>query len=640
MKYFLAVCASVFLISGSVFAQQGKFLKHTVVKGETITQIAQKYKVTPFDIYKLNPDSKSGVQPNSVLIIPTVAPTAKEKTTSNPKTITHEVVTKETLYSIADKYNVTVEDLEKANVTDLKEGLKVGQTIVIPGKNGMKTSETKSEKTVYHEVLASETKWAIANKYGLTVEQLEKQNPEIVENLPVGFKLLISGKASKSVVVKEKIVKSEEVKKPKAIDYVNYEVKPKETLYSLTKMFGMTPEELTSLNPELANGLKDGMVLKIPANVSIGNNSKKEFVDLSKSIKSQDKKQLVLLLPFNISKLENDSINSTAAKLKKDKFLNMTLDFYSGALMAIDSAKTLGLNINVKILDSQETKNTSNVVNLVQQNNLQNANAIIGPFYQANVEKTAELVNANNVPVISPLSKETGKSFSNLYQSMPPNDLVRSAMFDYMRSKEGNIVAVIDAKKTAIKQYIIDNQKGVKLVGLNEKGIVVADSLKKILVKNKMNFVIMDSQKTGMILATTNAMLGLMTEYQVQLVILEANPALDFEEIALSRLTKLKMLYPSLTRENETPDAVVFEKEYKKKNKIFPSQYATRGFDITFDTLLRLSQDKSFEETIGNVATEQVENKFDYNKNTSEGYTNKGVYILYYDTDLTIKEAR
>lgn len=639
MKYFLAVCVSVFLMSCSASAQQGKYLKHTVAKGETVTQIAQKYKVTPFDIYKLNPDSKNGVQPNSVLLIPTATQKATENTNSNTKSKTHVVVAKDTWYSISKAYNVSVDDLEKANNVILSTDLRIGQVIIIPGKTGVKITGTKSENTVYHEVLPKETKYGIAKKYGLTLEQLEKQNPDIVNGLPIGYKLFISGKASKNGAVKDVIVITEEVKTPIIITYVNYEVKPKETIYSLTKMFGMTPEELISLNPELISGVKEGMILKIPATFSIANNVEKEFADLSKSISSNKKKDLVLLLPFNISKLESDTLNSTAARLKKDKFLNMTLDFYSGALMAIDSAKTLGLNINVKIFDSQETKNSSNIANLIQQKNLENADAIIGPFYQNNVEKVAELLNKNNVPVISPLSKDTGISYSNLYQSMPPTDFVRNAMFDYMRAKEGNIIAVISAKKGAIKQYITENQKDVKITGLNDKGSFAADSLKKLLVKGKMNYVIMESEKTQTIFAITNAMMSAMSEYQVQLVILEPNPTLDFEEIALSRLTKLKMLYPSLTRENETVEGMQFENAYKKKNKIFPSQYATRGFDVTFDTMLRLSQDKSFEETIGSVATEYVENKFNYNKKTAEGYTNTGVYILYYDTDLTIKEA-
>ena len=95
----------------------------------------------------------------------------------------------------------------------------------------------------------------------------------------------------------------------------------------------------------------------------------------------------------------------------------MTLDFYSGVLMAIDSARVLGLNIDVKIFDSNESKTTSNVANLIKNNNLQNADAVIGPFYQQNAEETAAILGVNKIPVISPLTKEIGNPFSNLYQT-------------------------------------------------------------------------------------------------------------------------------------------------------------------------------------------------------------------------------
>ena len=307
--------------------------------------------------------------------------------------------------------------------------------------------------------------------------------------------------------------------------------------------------------------------------------------------------------------------------------------------MAIDSAKVLGMNVDIKILDSQETKSTSNVATLVQQNNLQTMDAIVGPFYQTNVEKLAELVEPTITPVISPLSKDVGKKYSNLYQSMPSTELLRSSIFNFMRAKGGNIVAIIDNKKSSVKQYVQDMQKDVRIVGLSEKGTVVADSLKAVFQKDKLNYVVMASESTWMILATTSAMLAAQKEYQVQLVILEPNETLDFEEISLTRLTKLKLLYPSLSRPNETEEANQFDAKYKKLNKILPNQYAIRGFDVTFDTLMRLSQDKTFEETVQASPSDQIENKFDYVQNATYGYSNNGIYILYYDTDLTIKEA-
>ncbi|MGK4568865.1 LysM peptidoglycan-binding domain-containing protein [Flavobacterium sp. 3HN19-14] len=425
----------------------------------------------------------------------------------------------------------------------------------------------------------------------------------------------------------------------KKAEFVDYEVKPKETLYSLTKKTGLSQEELVKINPELKDGLKDGMTIKLPANITIVENTEKAVVGLAKTIKKQgEKKQLVLLLPFNISKIEGDTLNSTAARLKTDKFLNMTLDFYSGALMAIDSAKTLDLNIDVKILDSQETKSSSSVASLIQNNNLQNADVIIGPFYQANVEKTAELLGKTKVPVISPLSKEPGKSFSNLLQSMPSSELIKNGMLDYLRSKNGNMLAIVDPKKLSTKQFL-KNHKDVKLIGLNEKNQVIADSLSKKLVKGRKNYIILDSEKTGTILNALNVLITLSKDYEIQLVILEKNDTLDFEEIPLAKLAQLNLLYPSVTRDNDTPEATVFEKEYKEHNKIFPNQYATRGFDVVLDAMLRLSQEQSFSETIDTMASEQVENKFEYEKRAAGGYANKAFYILYYDTDLSVKEA-
>ena len=333
----------VFGFTCSVFGQN--YTKHTVVAGETITQIAQKYKVTPYDIYKLNPDSQNGIQLNSILLIP--------KSVAKP------------------------------------------------------TSTAAVSKLITHEVLPKETKYGIANKYGISVEELERQNPEIATNLPIGFQLKINGNVPKNappkvVIPAEKpIVKSENT--------FEYTVKQGETLYGLTKLFAISSDKLVALNPTLSEGVKEGMVLKLPAKITFSKEGKNSsFTDLTQSVSNQNRKELVLLLPFNISKIESDTLVSTAARLKKDKFLNMTLDFYSGALMAIDSAKVLGMNINVKIFDSQETKSSSNAVAIVQEN-AQTANAVIGPFYQNNVEKVAEALENKNIPVLSPLSKDYEK---------------------------------------------------------------------------------------------------------------------------------------------------------------------------------------------------------------------------------------
>jgi LysM repeat protein len=641
MKYFITVCLASLVFSLNGFSQE-KSITHRVEKGETIAQIAQKYNVTPYDIYKLNPDAQMGLKPNSVLLIPKKGNVAK----TNSQAKTHKVEPKETLFGIEKEYGVSDEALKKANPDLEKLGLQIGQTLVIPSNSGTKAVAPTTEKVVYHEVLPKETKYSIAKLYGITIEGLEKKNPEIIPNLPIGYKLLIKGTAPKVNKVVEVEPKKESPKPAPSkvfskINYIDYEVKPKETLYSLSKMSGLSQEELVKLNPALSNGVEIGMILKVPESASIPQEieAKKMYTSLSVKSGSTDRKKLVLLLPFNLSKIEGDTLNSTAMRLKKDKFLNMTLDFYSGALMAIDSAKAIGIPVDVSIFDSQETKTTSNISNINQENNLETASAVIGPFYQNNVEKTAALLSNSNVAVISPLSKDIGNSFPNLYQTIPTNEALKTAVFDYMRAKGGNIIAVVDKKKESVRKYIQENQSDVKFAALLENGSLSPESLKSLFVKDRTNYVVMETANTGMIKATMTVMMSVMANYRVQLVILEPNETLDTDEINFENLTKLKLMYPSITRENISPEAQIFEKEYRKKNKILPSTYATRGFDVTFDTMMRLAQEKTYQETVDSMATEQVDNKFEYYKKVDGGYTNKGIYILYYDTDLIIKEA-
>jgi LysM repeat protein len=579
-----AICIFVFMIACFVFGQD--FNKHMVEKGETITQIAQKYNVTPYDIYQLNPDVQGGLKPNSVLLIP-IKGSAK-KTVSNA--ITHKVEPKETLFGIEKKYGVSDEALKSANPDLEKLGLQIGQILVIPSSTVVKATVSTPEKAVFHDVLPKETKYSIAKAYGITIEELERKNPEIIPNLPIGYKLIIKGNRPKNDKITVVETKKDSVKS------------------ILTKTV-------------------------IPQEIEI----KKVYTSLSKN--SNDRKKLVLLLPFNLSKIEGDTINSTATRLKKDKFLNMTLDFYSGALMAIDSAKSIGIPVDISIFDSQETKNSSNINAINEQNSLESADAVVGPFYQSNVEKTAALLKTANVAVISPLSKDVGESFPNLFQTIPTTDALKRAVFDYMIAKSGNIIAVVDKKKESARQFIQQNYSVVKFAALLENGSLSADSFKKLLVKDKINYIVLASENTGMIKWTMSTMMSVLANYSVELVIFEPNETLDTDEISFENLTKLKLMYPSIAGENDSVEAQIFKKEYRKKNKIFPNMYATRGFDVTFDTMMRLSQGKSYQETVDFTATKQVDNKFEFYKKPDGGYTNKGIFILYYDTDLTIKEA-
>lgn len=221
MKSFVLVLA-LFFFSFGVFSQE-KYIKHKISKGENVSVIAKKYNVKVKDILDLNPKASKLLKLNSILLIPSSQKTIANKATKTKEVIasntvklqettTHEILPKETLYGISKQYQLTVEELKKANPKLESEGLKIGQQIIIPANAkpiiivSSKSVETENsivttaqpeitekaiETEIVREVQPKETKYAIAKEFGLTVAELEKQNPFIKKKLPVGSVLKI-----------------------------------------------------------------------------------------------------------------------------------------------------------------------------------------------------------------------------------------------------------------------------------------------------------------------------------------------------------------------------------------------------------------------------------------------------------------
>ncbi len=644
MKYIVILLFSLALLSTSAYAQGNK--KHKVAKGETILSISKQYKVTPYDIYRLNPDAKNGLKTDSVLLIPVnpVKPlpstTPVKETPTKVVNATHNVKAGETLFSIAKHYKVTVADLEKANADVVKAGLKPGNKLVIPVKGSgvaaqVKVAEKQQDKKgepsyMFYTVAAGDTKYGIAKKYGMTVQLIEELNPSVKDTLPLGFKLKL---AKDAVVAKaEEPAHADVTSKPVVVSAPQnvddgYVVKSKETIYSIAKDHNITEEQLLALNPSLKDGLKEGMVLHLGISSGVAAPGM-QVISLADNLKKSDSKELTLLLPFNLYRLESDTIK--AKLLRTDKFLNLTLDFYAGALVAIDSARTLGLPLKVKILDAKENSKTSDVASL--KNSLITTNAVIGPFFQGNAESAAALLP--NIPVISPMAKDGGRPYSNLYLSIPSDENMRLAMLNYLRTKNGNVIAIVDKKKTSSREFIKTNFPEVRFL----EGIT-GDGIRAMLVKDKTNYVILDTEALSSVTGTTKLLEEALSEYTIQLAVLDKTDKLDNDEVPMARLTKLKMLYPSITRDGDNPQTVLFTKVFREKNGYNPSQYALRGFDVTFDVILRLFQPEGIAGAMATKASAQVENKFAYSAVNGGNY-NTGVYIMQYDEGLTVKEAQ
>lgn len=325
MKCFRLIVLVLIFNSLTVFSQE-KLTKHTIAKGETITSIAQKYKVSPKEIYEINPDAVGTLKLDSVLLIPVLdSKKALKMVVQEVESVTtlHEVLTKETLYGISKQYGITVDAIKKANPVLGKSALKIGQKIIIIAKpiatvnsaevtlpileapivkvyekiltpKVVKAIEQpdailadKNIKTTVHEVLQKETKYGIAKQYGIKVADLDKANPELgKKGLEIGQKINIPVKEDFMVnpIVEKPVIKPEtknviSEKEPTKTEIVvantkteiaeatkgqfNHEVLSKETKYGIAKQYGITVQELEKQNPSIANKLLVGTRLTI-----------------------------------------------------------------------------------------------------------------------------------------------------------------------------------------------------------------------------------------------------------------------------------------------------------------------------------------------------------------------------------------
>lgn len=291
MKEFSRFLLFVAFVSNVAFGQQTA-AKHTVLKGETIPQIAQNYKTTPSEIYRLNPEAQNGISENQILNIPEVLPQ-----TSN--SITHIVAPKETLFGLATKYNVKVEAIQNANTSVLSNGLQVGQQLIIPQEAKVETTSSKNT----HLVQPKESLFSIARLYNVSVEDLDKANAALLKNgLQIGQEIIIPNK-KKTLDGRVRVINSETV---------FYVVKPKETKYSIAKQFGISVEQLESQNPEIVNGLVEGNKLAINVKeVKPANENEELMLALAE-------KQVVV----EKSKAKEKEINSLKDKLELQQEIN------------------------------------------------------------------------------------------------------------------------------------------------------------------------------------------------------------------------------------------------------------------------------------------------------------------------------
>jgi LysM repeat protein len=643
MKRILLVLILV-LAFGFTSVEAQNFSTHQVKKGETIEAISKRYFVTPFDIYKLNPDAKKDLKPNTVLIIPISK--AKKPTITINKELQgfneHKTKRKETLYSLSKKYNVSEDDIKKYNKFLYSNTLRKGDRLQIPKYKITKIVE-EVEATKRYTVQPKEGKWRIAYKFGVTVEELEVLNPGITEVLKEGDVINVPNL-------------KDEAEKQFDDQYSYYKVLPKEGFYRLKLKLDLEQDQLEALNPELKEiGLKSGMILKIPHSDAIEGliEGESEVVNLVNSISDFETKHIAIMLPFRMHRVDFDSISDAKKSLKKDPYLNVSLDFHSGVLMALDSLKTLGISLKVDVYDTRYE--VSEVSRIIRENDFENIDAVIGPLTPASFNKVASELEKYNTPVISPIGTKL-KLHDNVFQSRPSDDLLKTKVINFAKSDSliGNIIIIADTKNVATANELKREFNIAKLVYSRkskegeDEFFVTKEDIEGALKPGK-NLVFLETQNEGYASNVTSVLASLNNKVdpesteepsEIVLVTTNINSAFEGDQINNTHLSNLQFHFATASKEYNENDNNAFVKKYDKLYNITPNKRAVRGFDLTMDVVLRLVSSDDLYTSVNNAPlTEYVENKFAYKKKLFGGYYNDSVYLVKYD-DLTVVEVK
>ena len=630
----LLIFLGIVVFSLSSYAQNLK--KHSVKVGESVESIAKLYKISTTDIYALNPDASSGVDKSTVLIIPESfserlnTPLADKELESYK---VHKVRRRETLFSIAQKYDVTIEDLKAHNERLKFKKLRSGKKIYIPIFKKNKAQSYNSSLQLY-TVLAKEGKWRIAYKFGISVPQLEALNPGLGSTLKEGQKLNVP-----NIVVSDK----NEIKEDQFGYYI---VKAREGFYRLEKKLGLSKEVLESLNPELlTNGLKLGMVLRVPkSSVKNIETALVYTTNISHSLVDLSPKNIGLLLPFKTKSIDSDSLNQAKEQLKRDGYINIATDFYSGVAVALDSAKQLGISVNLDVFDTNAK--ALSLKKIMNQTDFSKYDAIIGPITLKNLELTAKYVLSYSIPVISPFVK-SNRSYLNLFQSIPDVEWMRSKMVSYVQADtiRHKTLIIHDSKNKSTANYLKTAFPSASVMAskIDKNGIdqfyIMLEDLRKVLLQGR-TIVFLESNDESFISNVTsmlNAMSGNKViidkpdnetgiERDILLMTSYKNRAFDGLNVSNYDLSNLHFQYPSINYNMELSEA--FQEKYLIKFGTYPNKYAIRGFDLTMDILLRLSKFGTLFESPSDIQTSYVGNKFKYTLQSNGGYKNESCFIL------------
>ena len=439
------------------------------------------------------------------------------------------------------------------------------------------------------------------------------------------------------------------------IKFIEHNVKRKQTLFTISNLYNVPIDLIKKYNPQIkGDKISKRMVLKIPFITNSDNEtiiketlvkqvskSKNNKLNLFDSVPNKKNISLAFIAPFNLDKIDIDSIENTKKYLEKLNLSTLSLDFYSGTLSALETAKKLGIKIK---LDTYDNKNSFEEIDRISNiKKIKNYDFILGPFIPRNINKLSSNLQGLDVPIISPLTSNEIELNENVFQSIPSKKLQRELMFSYVDSlivkdPDPCVMIIYDSSSEKQKVKLLERFPYAELIDTDlSEGLVDPEITDSLLVTKKNNLVFLESQNLNVITSVSSMLNSQISkERNIKMLTSYRSEIYENENISLQHLGNLKFTYPTYFFPKFGEELSELNNEFLVNFGKLPNKIAIRAYEITLDLILRTSYRRKLIKSIDLPETKYYQNRFKY-QNFENGFINNSVLLIQHD-DLDVFE--
>ncbi len=516
----------------------------------------------------------------------------------------HTLEANDTLSKLSEVYGVSPDTI-KANNADFGS-LSTGDNIKVPYLDTANKEISGLQRLFSfnkYRVKKGDTLYSIARKYEISIDVILEDNPSLDPvHLSIGEKILIRKTKKGTASAVQSREEWEDYKEDLNMiahqeDYTYHIVEKGETIYSLSRQAGMSEEEFISLN-NLQDGLKAGAMVKM--NKVDGEVSDEQNAEEPKEeVENQD---IVVVESVDFESLGYSETLKIAMLLplsKGEKVNRQFADFYNGFMMGLERVrKEGGRKIELTLFNTENS--LESVEKIVNSYDFLSANLIVGPIYEDFIAPVVEYAEQKSIPVVSPLAKFENTQSSVIFQLAPESENRYSKIEDMLLDTKH--ITLVTTERSAnsefaneVKALLGDRPYATRVYAYEHPGTVAVkmrngqyspSDLSKVICNGKDNTVIVVADNE----TDVDRILSALSSAQVNYIarggkkptyrVLGESSWLRYKNIDHTIFFKNNVsLLSSYQASRMSDDVKIFDSRYIKEYHAVPSLYVYRGYD-------------------------------------------------------------